>query len=69
MIVPGGGIALDGSRWLSCRSRFFLPWRVLAKLFRRLMLDISLRRNEQLCPAIAAGLLTLLIAVAAKVAG
>ena len=31
MIVPGGGIALDGSRWVSCRSRFFLPWRVLAK--------------------------------------
>jgi hypothetical protein len=28
------GIALDGSRWVSCRSRFFLPWRVLAKLFR-----------------------------------
>src|SRR4029077_3946238 len=27
MIVPGGGIALDGSRWVSCRSRFFLPWR------------------------------------------
>ena len=41
MIVPGGGIALDGSRWVSCRSRFFLPWRVLAKLFRRLMLVSS----------------------------
>ena len=27
------------SRWVSCRSRFFLPWRVLAKLFRRLMLE------------------------------
>jgi hypothetical protein len=39
MIVPGGGIALDGSRWVSCQSRFFLPWRVLAKLFRRLMLE------------------------------
>ena len=39
MIVPGGGISLDGSRWLSCRSRFFLPWLVLAKLFRRLMLE------------------------------
>jgi Putative transposase/Transposase zinc-binding domain len=39
MIVPGGGIALDGSRWVSRRSRFFLPWRVLAKLFRRLMLE------------------------------
>ena len=31
MIVPGGGIALDGSCWVSCRSRFFLPWRVLCK--------------------------------------
>jgi len=39
MIVPGGGISLDGSRWVSCRSRFFLPWLVLAKLFRRLMLE------------------------------
>jgi hypothetical protein len=39
MIVPGGGISLDGSRWVSCRSRFFLAWRVLAKLFRRLMLE------------------------------
>ena len=39
MIVPGGGISPDGSRWVSCRSRFFLPWLVLAKLFRRLMLE------------------------------
>ena len=36
MIVPGGGIALDGKRWLSCRPRFLLP--VLAKLFQGLML-------------------------------
>ena len=39
MIVPGGGISPDGSRWVSCRSRFFLPWLVLSKLFRRLMLE------------------------------
>lgn len=39
MIVPGGGIALDGARWVSCRPGFFLPVRVLSKLFRRLMLD------------------------------
>ena len=38
MIVPGGGIALDGSRWVSCRSGFFLPVRVLSRLFRRLFL-------------------------------
>jgi hypothetical protein len=40
MIVPGGGIAADGSRWVSCRSRFFLPVRVLSRLFRRLFLQM-----------------------------
>jgi hypothetical protein len=38
MIVPGGGIALDGERWVSCRPGFFLPVRVLSRLFRRLFL-------------------------------
>jgi hypothetical protein len=38
MIVPGGGIALDGERWLSSRPAFLLPVRVLSKLFRRLFL-------------------------------
>ena len=38
-IVPGGGIALDGERWVSCRPGFFLPVRVLSRLFRRLFLD------------------------------
>ena len=39
MIVPGGGIALDGSKWVACKPGFFLPVRVLSKLFRRLMLE------------------------------
>jgi hypothetical protein len=39
MIVPGGGIARDGERWVACRAGFFLPVRVLAKLFRRRFLD------------------------------
>ena len=39
MIVPGGGIALDGKNWVSCRPGFFLPVRVLSRLFRRLFLD------------------------------
>ena len=39
MIVPGGGIALDGSKWIACKSNFFLPVLVLSKLFRRLMLE------------------------------
>ncbi|MER8640796.1 transposase, partial [Mesorhizobium sp. M1365] len=38
MIVPGGGIAPDGSRWISSRAAFLLPVRVLGKLFRRLFL-------------------------------
>jgi Putative transposase/Transposase zinc-binding domain len=38
-IVPGGGISLDGRRWVYCRSGFFLPVRVLSKLFRRLFLS------------------------------
>jgi hypothetical protein len=39
VIVPGGGIALDGTRWISCRPGFFLPVRVLSRLFRRLFLE------------------------------
>jgi hypothetical protein len=38
MIVPGGGIAPDGSRWISSRPAFLLPVRVLGNLFRRLFL-------------------------------
>ena len=38
-IVPGGGLSLDGQSWISCRPRFFLPVRVLSRLFRRLFLD------------------------------
>jgi len=39
MIVAGGGISLDGQRWTSCRPGFFLPVRVLSRLFRRLFLQ------------------------------
>ena len=38
-VVPGGGISPDGSRWIACRPGFFLPVRVLARLFRRLFLE------------------------------
>src|SRR5688572_26961570 len=38
-IVPGGGLSLDGTRWVSCRPGFFLPVRVLSRLFRRLVLE------------------------------
>jgi predicted Zn-ribbon and HTH transcriptional regulator len=39
MIVPGGGISPDRQRWVSCRPGFFLPVRVLSRLFRRLFLQ------------------------------
>ena len=42
MIVPGGGLSPDGSRWIACRPNYFLPVQVLSALFRRLMLS-SLR--------------------------
>ena len=37
-IAPGGGLSLDGQRWVACRPGFFLPVRVLSRLFRRLFL-------------------------------
>jgi hypothetical protein len=40
MIVPGGGLSLDGKKWLACRPGFFLPVRVLSRLFRRLFLKM-----------------------------
>jgi hypothetical protein len=39
MIVPGGGLSSDGTRWVSCRSGFFLHVRVLSRLFPRLFIE------------------------------
>ena len=38
-IVPGGGLSPDGKRWIACKPSFFLPVRVLSRLFRRLFLQ------------------------------
>jgi hypothetical protein len=38
-VVPGGGLSPDGQRWVSCRPDFFLPVRVLSRLFQRLFLE------------------------------
>jgi hypothetical protein len=46
MIVPGGGVSLDGTRWISCRPGFFLPVRVLSRLFRRLFLEKLLAAHQ-----------------------
>ncbi len=48
MIVPGGGISLDATRWVSCRPGFFLPVRVLSRLFRRLFLEKLIAAHQQL---------------------
>jgi hypothetical protein len=39
MIVPGGGISLDGERWINAKQNFFLPVKVLVSLFRRMFLE------------------------------
>ncbi len=39
-VVPGGGISPDGQRWVCCRPGFFLPVRVLSRLFRRLFMAL-----------------------------
>ena len=46
-VVPGGGLSLDGQRWIRCRQNFFLPVRVLSRLFRRLFRQKLGRAYEQ----------------------
>lgn len=50
MIVPGGGLLPDGTRWVACKPGFFLHVRVLSRLFRRLFIEglMSLHRAGQL---------------------
>ncbi|MBS0402735.1 MAG: IS91 family transposase, partial [Proteobacteria bacterium] len=45
-IVPGGGLAPDGKTWIACRPGFFLPVRVLSRLFRRRLLEELLRLHQ-----------------------
>lgn len=46
-VVPGGGISPDGSQWISCPKRFFLPVRVLSRLFRRRFLELLREARAQ----------------------
>ena len=46
MIVPGGGLSPDGTRWVSCRPNFFLPVRVLSRLFRRLFVEMLVSAHD-----------------------
>jgi len=52
VIVPGGGVSLDGQRWVACKSGFFLPVRVLSRLFLRLFLDKLSRSRARLSVAL-----------------
>ncbi len=45
-IVPGGGFSADGKSWVACRPGFFLPVRVLSRLFRRRLLEELLHLHE-----------------------
>jgi hypothetical protein len=47
MIVPGGGISLDGQRWIACRPQYLMPIPVLAMLFRRLFLEKLLAAHAE----------------------
>jgi hypothetical protein len=42
-VVPGGGFAADGSKWIHCRRDFFLPVRVLSRVFRGKFIDLLKR--------------------------
>jgi hypothetical protein len=46
-VVPGGGLSPDGTDWLGCRKRFFLPVRVLSHLFRRLFLEALAKAHQK----------------------
>ena len=50
MIIPGGGLSPGGTRWIACRPGFFLPVRVLSRLFRRLFIEglLALHRSGEL---------------------
>ena len=46
VIVPGGGLSSDGTCWTACRPEFFLPVKVLSRLFRRLFLEGLVRLHK-----------------------
>ena len=46
-VIPGGGISPDGKRWVSCRDGFFVPVRVMSRMFRGKFLSLLQRAFEQ----------------------
>lgn len=45
-IIPGGGLSGDGQQWIVCKPGFFLPVRVLSRLFRRLFLELLMKAHQ-----------------------
>lgn len=45
-VVPGGGLSADGSRWIACKRGFFLPVRVLSKVFRGKFINLLRRARD-----------------------
>ena len=62
-VVPGGGVSLDGQRWVACKPNFLLSVHALSRAFRRIFLDgmeAAFRRRElgffgDMAPLVAAG--------------
>jgi len=46
-VVPGGGLSPDGKRWIACRPGFFLPVRILSRVFRGIFLELTRKAFEQ----------------------
>jgi hypothetical protein len=46
MVVPGGGLSPDGSKWIACRPNYFLTVEVLSALFRRLFLQMLVAAHD-----------------------
>lgn len=46
-VIPGGGLSHDKRTWINCRKSFFLPVRVLSRLFRRLFIELLMKAFNQ----------------------
>ncbi len=46
-IIPGGGLSLDGKRWINCRKNYFAPVKVMSRLFRGKFLDYLKKSYKQ----------------------
>ena len=59
MIVPGGGLSRDGTKWIACRPRYFLTVEVLSALFRTEAGIVQCNNRSQKAQKVSAGLVVL----------